>query len=81
MLFYQLWVRKEAFVKAIGRGIAVGLDQCAINPEQQTEFLSIPAEYGVANDWKIVDVQLKKEDACALVVKNMNFNYKLIELE
>ncbi len=81
MLFYQLWVRKEAFVKAIGRGIAVGLDQCSINPEQQTEFLSIPAEYGTANDWQIIDVQLKKEDACALVVKNMNFNYKLIELE
>jgi len=81
MLFYQLWVRKEAFVKAIGRGIAVGLDQCVINPKQQTEFLSIPSEYGVAGDWKIVDVQLNKEDVCALVVKNMNFNYKSIGLD
>jgi len=81
MLFYQLWVRKEAFVKAIGRGIAVGLDQCVINPKQQTEFLSIPNEYGVAGDWKIVDVHLNKEDVCALVVKNMNFNYKSIGLD
>lgn len=79
--FYQFWVRKEAFVKAIGRGIAIGLEQCEVNPQQQSRFLSIPESYGDVTDWKIVDVALNKEDVCALVVKDMSFDYKQTEIK
>ena len=78
--FYQFWVRKEAFVKAIGRGIAVGLDQCVINPEKQTQFLSIPELYGNNADWKIMDISLNKNDICALVVRNSLFSYTQNEI-
>lgn len=81
IMFYYLWVRKEALVKAIGRGIAMGLDQCIINPEQQTKFLSIPGGGGSINDWKIIEVKLNQEDVCALVIKDVKFNYQLTELE
>ncbi len=80
-MFYYLWVRKEALVKAIGRGIAMGLDQCIVDPVQQTKFLSIPGGGDSINDWKIVEVKLNQEDVCALVIKDINFNYQLIELE
>jgi len=80
-MFYRLWVRKEAFVKAVGRGIALGLNQCVVNPQNHTRFLNIPDEYGLSNDWKIVDVKLNKDDACAVVIKDMKFNFKQIELE
>ncbi|NOQ77432.1 MAG: 4'-phosphopantetheinyl transferase superfamily protein [Methylococcaceae bacterium] len=81
MLFYRLWVRKEAFVKAVGRGIAVGLNQCVVNPDDLTRFLTIPIDYGLVEDWKIVDVQLTKEDVCAMVIKDIEFTYKQIELK
>jgi 4'-phosphopantetheinyl transferase len=66
--FYRLWVRKEAFVKATGRGIALGLNQCVINPENLNEFLSIPEEYGIAYDWLIQDIDMGVTICGAVVV-------------
>jgi len=78
-MFYRFWVRKEAFVKAVGRGIALGLDQCVINPEKQSCFLSIPQVYGLASDWKILDIKLA-EEVCAVVVKNgIDFDFKQMQ--
>lgn len=81
IMFYRFWVRKEAFVKAVGRGIALGLDQCNVNPQNQSQFLSIPDGHGLAEDWKIVDVTLEQDDVCAVVIKDMEFTYKQIELK
>jgi len=80
-MFFRFWVRKEAFVKAVGRGIALGLEHCVVDPESQACFLNIPAAYGLASDWKIVDIQLKQEDICALVTKNLEYDYKQTELK
>lgn len=66
--FYQFWVRKEAFVKATGRGIALGLNQCAINPKNHNEFLTIPEAYGKASEWLIQDIDMGESIRGALVV-------------
>ena len=76
-MFFRFWVRKEAFVKAVGRGIALGLEQCIVDPDSQQFFLNIPVAYGLASDWKILDIQLKQEDICALVTNNLEFDYNL----
>lgn len=79
-MFFRFWVRKEAFVKAVGRGIALGLDQCIINPQDQACFLDIPEKYGLVSDWKILDVSLDHDDICAVVTKNQDFKYKQMAL-
>ncbi|MDO9164172.1 MAG: 4'-phosphopantetheinyl transferase superfamily protein [Methylococcaceae bacterium] len=56
--FYRFWTRKEAFVKATGRGIALGLKQCVVNPEQPTEFLTVPAEFAPASVWRVLDLDV-----------------------
>jgi 4'-phosphopantetheinyl transferase len=65
--FYRFWTRKEAFVKATGRGIALGLHQCVINPENPAKFLSIPKEYGHASTWSVWDMSIGDEICGALV--------------
>jgi len=80
-MFYRLWVRKEAFVKAVGRGVALGLIRCVVNPKKQTHFMRIPEGYGLVMDWKIVDVVLNKEDVCAVVMKDSEFCYRQTELK
>ena len=56
--FYRFWTRKEAFVKATGRGIALGLKQCVVNPENPAEFLRIPGGYGKSSEWLIQDIAM-----------------------
>lgn len=68
--FYQFWTRKEAFVKATGKGIALGLKQCVINPNNPVELLRIPKGYGEVNEWLIQDIDMGAVMCGALAVKN-----------
>lgn len=67
LAFYRFWTRKEAFVKATGHGISLGLNQCVINPENSTEFLRVPAECGQASIWHVEDIDLGRGVCSALV--------------
>ncbi len=66
--FYRFWTRKEAFVKAAGRGLALGLKQCVINPQKPSEFLSIPANCGLVSKWQVFDIDLGQDFCSAFVV-------------
>jgi 4'-phosphopantetheinyl transferase len=61
--FYRFWTRKEAFVKATGFGIALGLQHCVINPEQPGTFLRIPTHCGDINGWYLQDIDLQTLDS------------------
>jgi 4'-phosphopantetheinyl transferase len=74
LAFYRFWTRKEAFVKAIGRGVALGLNLCVINPENPSELLKIPKGYGQASEWLIQDIDLGESICGALVTKNKGIN-------
>lgn len=78
--FYRFWTRKEAFVKATGRGIALGLNQCVINLENQTEFLRVPAGCGQASSWHLQDIALGQGVCSALVTDKAIAEAKLVEL-
>ena len=79
--FYRFWTRKEAFVKATGRGIGLGLNQCVVNPEDQAGFLRVPADYGQASIWHAVDIALGQGVCAALVTDKDIVETKLIEFE
>jgi 4'-phosphopantetheinyl transferase len=65
--FYQFWTRKEAFVKATGLGISLGLRECAVNPDNPQQFSSVPARCGFASDWHSRDIDLGHSVCAALV--------------
>ncbi len=68
--FYRFWTRKEAFVKAVGRGIALGLSECVIAPANPPYWVSIPPECGYAKDWQLFDLLLPEDLYGALVIDN-----------
>ena len=65
--FYQFWTRKEAFVKATGLGISLGLKECEININHPERFSAVPSVCGLANQWHNRDLYLS-ESLCAAVV-------------
>jgi 4'-phosphopantetheinyl transferase len=79
--FYRFWTRKEAFVKATGHGISLGLNLCVVNPENPTEFLRVPADCGEASIWHAKDLKLGQGICSALVADRDIAKVQLIELE
>ncbi|MDD5267015.1 MAG: 4'-phosphopantetheinyl transferase superfamily protein [Methylococcales bacterium] len=65
--FYRFWTRKEAFVKATGHGISLGLNHCVINPENPAEFLRVPDNCGQSSEWHVQDIDLGEGIFSALV--------------
>jgi len=79
--FYRFWTRKEAFVKATGHGISLGLSLCVVNPENPTGFLRVPESCGEASIWHAQDLKLG-QGVCSAVVADKNIvEVRFIDLE
>ncbi|NOQ17211.1 MAG: 4'-phosphopantetheinyl transferase superfamily protein [Methyloprofundus sp.] len=76
--FYQLWVRKEAFVKAVGQGITLGLDSCVFNPKAINQFLRVPKNYALAEDWEVYPLNLADDLLAAVVCNQAKLSLNLI---
>jgi 4'-phosphopantetheinyl transferase len=78
--FYQFWTRKEAFVKATGFGIALGLEQCVINPIKPTAFLTIPEQCGLVSEWQLMDLAIDINYCSAIAAQSNNFSIALKDI-
>jgi phosphopantetheinyl transferase len=77
--FYQFWVRKEAFVKADGKGITLGLNQCVINPVDLNGFLRVPESCGSADLWRIDAISLSEEVMAAVVCDQQDITLRFLD--
>ncbi len=76
--FFEFWTRKEAFVKAVGRGIALGLDQCVIDLHHPHRFLRVPTEAGRPDMWRFTDLAVDAACYAAMVVKLSSHQIKIL---
>jgi len=64
--FYRFWTRKEAFVKAVGQGISLGLRHCVTDPGSPERMLEVPPSCGHAGDWSLAEFAVS-DDICGAV--------------
>ncbi len=65
--FYDIWVQKEAFVKAVGQGIRLGLNQCVTNQKPYCSFLRLPESCGAVEQWQVERLALASRVHAAIV--------------
>ena len=68
--FFNLWTRKEAWLKATGEGITHLLDQVEVSflPGERACLLQLPAAYAAGAAWCLYDIAVRPGFAAALAV-------------
>ena len=66
--FYALWTRKEAFAKAVGRGIAIGLERIVFGRE--SELIAVPPDCATPGDWLVQDLDVGNGYSAAVALSN-----------
>ncbi|MCS1411398.1 MAG: 4'-phosphopantetheinyl transferase sfp [Verrucomicrobia subdivision 3 bacterium] len=65
------WVGKEAFIKAVGRGLSLPLDQFSIGfcPEGEWFVKDVTPEFGAASEWSLQVFSIDRTHLGALVAR------------
>ena len=68
--FFRCWTRKEAYVKATGKGLQAELDrfQVSLKPGEPTRFIAMNDGRNNSSDWSLFDWTPKKGYAGAIAI-------------
>ncbi len=78
--FYRCWTRKEAYVKAIGSGLASSLDVFDVSISAEPHFLGFRTGDDVPEDWDLIDISPAPDYTAALAVRARNMTVHTLAL-
>ncbi|MDH5445055.1 MAG: 4'-phosphopantetheinyl transferase superfamily protein [Gammaproteobacteria bacterium] len=68
--FYRLWTRKEAYIKAVGRGLGMGLRSIYVGTEPLETFTSVEYKGQIQSNWQVLDVTAPENFKLAICVNS-----------
>ncbi|MGB7292541.1 MAG: 4'-phosphopantetheinyl transferase superfamily protein [Thermodesulfobacteriota bacterium] len=76
--FFNCWTRKEAYIKAIGEGLSIPLNQfdVTLNPSDQAKIVSIRGDSTLASNWSLYPLTPAPGYVGALAVEGKNLTIK-----
>jgi len=79
--FFNCWTRKEAFIKAMGMGLSIGLDQfdVSLRPGESAKLLRTRYDKKDAREWSLYDLKISPGFKAALATKSKRL--KLIYID
>ena len=74
--FYNCWTRKEAFIKAVGKGLSFPLDQfeVSLSPGESPRIISIKGDVAQAKHWTLESLDPGQGYIAALAVRKLGVN-------
>ena len=74
--FFNCWTRKEAFIKAKGMGLSLGLDQFDVSllPNEPVKLLDVKNAPSEKDQWILVDLPVSDNFSAALTVGKHDFD-------
>jgi 4'-phosphopantetheinyl transferase len=74
--FFRCWTRKEAYIKAIGRGLSQPLDGFDVTLAPEAPPALLRADEDDASRWSLSDIDVGSDYAAALVVEGQISNLR-----
>ena len=81
MAFFRTWVRKEAFVKALGTGVATGLGRFDVSTGTEAALLAVRLEGVEALGWSIFDFEPGTGYLGAVAVRTARAQMRVHDIE
>jgi 4'-phosphopantetheinyl transferase len=77
--FFNCWTRKEAYLKAIGTGLADPLDRfdVSLNPAEPAKLLGIKGNSKGTSQWSIFGLTPSPDYVAAIAIRSRRFKMKL----
>ncbi len=74
--FFSCWTRKEAFLKGLGSGLSLSLDQFSVSivPDQPAKLLSVNWEATEMLNWLLADIPIGNNYSATLAVNIAKIN-------
>jgi 4'-phosphopantetheinyl transferase len=70
--FFLCWTRKEAYIKAVGKGLSAPLDsfRVTLRPRESARFIHVEGDTRTTRGWTLHDLQLSPDFAAALAYRD-----------
>jgi 4'-phosphopantetheinyl transferase len=81
MAFIRTWVRKEAFVKALGTGVATGFGRFDVGADAEAILLAARIEGVEAGEWSIRDFEPGAGYLGAVAVRSARAQIRFHDIE
>ncbi|CAI8932777.1 4'-phosphopantetheinyl transferase family protein [Methylocaldum szegediense] len=79
--FFDVWTCKEAFIKAVGRGLGLGLTRCILSPDEIPRWEEIPESCGPPDDWSLRKLNLGEDVSAALCARAPDIHWQLNDVD
>ncbi|CAL1239329.1 4'-phosphopantetheinyl transferase family protein [Candidatus Methylocalor cossyra] len=76
--FFDSWTAKEAFAKATGRGLSLGLTRCVLAPCPEPRLASIPEQHGAAGEWGLWRLDLGAQFSATLCARTQAAQIRMV---